>query len=1098
MAGLANSRVVLRPEVAPELTEAQERPAWFEQIGASFRMTEDDVDTVQEKRRFDAYIELERDLVAMGEKRENLRHKPMPLFGVINLPVTDSATPDTDAIWAAVQRQRRADPTRFSGMPATQKEFEAWVLNRRGGRERDRNIVDEGGSVTAGLIGGIAGSFTDPFNVLTLPIGGGGKTVASVALREGLLNAGLELYQQGDLKTSREARGEELTTGEAAMNVVTAGLGGALLGGGFKWAGDNWGSIKALPKDAQEAIWSKIVPLLPENMRPAIQGFDDIPDSLLPQITRALVGEGNMTGDLRAAAASIERAGEDMAASPFRPTPRGDDLHLDLMAKAMQDVLDGVPPSPRPMVSAPDLRASTAIASGTVSTRPARDTLKARIGRVENASGSATARPLDAQGRPLSSALGKYQFTEGTWTALYKRRFGSEGLSDTQIAAKRTNSALQDLLMDDLLEANARILSRSGQAETAGNLYLAHFAGPEGAVKLLEADGRTMARDVLGDAAVKANPFLSRMSAADVVAWAHRKMGEDMPAGAMARASLDSDDVALQAVLDGLDAEAARLDRELMEAAGDPDAPNSARVEAAMAVEPVPVARVELDPPEELAPAMRMEAASDSAPPPEPSAPPPPPAPRLSAEATALLPQVKAAIEDARRPSLNPAKLAKSLNANERDVFAALSELVRNGGGVFQTAGRGAAPRFQRYPANAGPVDALTFIARMGGVRDGVQEGRWDGVGPNLRKGYAVKGKWRAGRGIDRFVPGAGTLIRDSGRSLDELGEMLDEAGYLRTRDPAQLALGNTRPTVDEVEEFLVDLVENKRAVYAREDDGIARALEEDSDAPAFDEEFAHHIGTAAERMGIELTAGDIALAQKLYTGDFDETLIRMMHQQFDDANIGVFVEDDIDGGPAYEWEMAFDGQRGQGAESAPGGRRRTPDAGDAGPGAPDIEELRSAEFSRLGLDRLNEETSLQAFSEPDGPGVDAQIESIGHDLEMMFDPPARAEGESMLQEQAGKPGDGGHGADPTISARQRQKAQLRADSPLQGGAKTGQAQDGVMGLGLFDAADQPSFRLDPEGGTRGYDDIIKALDEEDADIAAARACTQPKKGKPE
>jgi hypothetical protein len=1071
MAGLASSRVTLRRETAPELVEAQARPGWAEQIGAGFRMTQDDVASVQEKRRFDAYQELERELIGLGEQPDALRHKPINGLGWLGVPDAplSSRIPDTDAIWAAAMRRRASDPSLFKSLPTTQKEFEAWALNRRGGRARDQRVADDGGSLTASLVGGIAGGFTDPFNVLTLPIGGGGKTVASVALREGLLNAGLELFQQPELKASREARGEQLTVGEAAANVGMAGLGGAALGGGGKFIWDNRGSIAALPKAAQEAIWAKVAPLIPEGMRPSITGFDDIPDSLLPTIARGLLGEDGMDGDMRAAAASLERAAMDDADLPFLPTQRAKDVHVDLLAKAMQDALDGLPPSSRPMIRPPaDLRAGTAIGSGTIGATPARDALKLRIGRVESGGN-------DASANPRSSALGKYQFTRGTWLALFKRRFGDMGLADDAIAAKRGNGALQDLLMDDLLDANARALSRAGQAETAGNLYLAHFAGSDGAVRLLEADGRATAQSVLGADVVRANPFLKSMTAADVVAWAHRKMGEATPARADARLALAGDDAALQSVLDGLDAEAARLDAELLRADGDPDAASPARVEAAMGQDARPASSLRLDDPPEAAPTLRLPDALQAAPEP----------PRLSPEAVAIIPAVRTAIDDPARPSLNPAKLAKALGAKEPDVFAALSELVRQGAGVFQTAGRRAivkegeaatAIRFQRHPQARGPVDALTFIARAGGVRDGVEDGVWDGFGPNLGKGFVNRqtGRFHAGREIDRFVPGAGPLLRRGGRSLDELGELLHEAGYLRTRDADNLARGDARPTGDEVEQFLVDLVENKRKVYPADQDAIARAIEDEAEAAAQADEFAHHLETAAERWGLELDADDRALAQQLFTGDFEETLLEMMNLRANEARVDAYIEADGDAGDAYQWEAAFDAGPDAGQRSARGIDGRSVDGRNPDEGGADAQEFRDAEFARLGLDRLSEDESLAAFAEADGPGVDAQIESIGHDLDMAFNPPPRP-------------------VDPNIADRQRQEARLRADAPLQGGAKTGQAQDGTMGLGLFDAVDQPGFRLEGDGRPKSYDAIMKALDTEDAEIAAARACAQPK-----
>jgi hypothetical protein len=72
---------------------------------------------------------------------------------------------------------------------------------------------------------------------------------------------------------------------------------------------------------------------------------------------------------------------------------------------------------------------------------------------------------------------------------------------------------------------NAGILSNSGLPVTPGTQYLAHFAGPRGAVGILNADPATPAGAILGAAVVKANPFLAKMTAGDLAAWADRKMG---------------------------------------------------------------------------------------------------------------------------------------------------------------------------------------------------------------------------------------------------------------------------------------------------------------------------------------------------------------------------------------------------------------------------------------------------------------------------------------------------------------------------------------------------------------------------------------------
>ncbi|UZE51919.1 hypothetical protein ONR75_15925 [Rhodopseudomonas sp. P2A-2r] len=72
---------------------------------------------------------------------------------------------------------------------------------------------------------------------------------------------------------------------------------------------------------------------------------------------------------------------------------------------------------------------------------------------------------------------------------------------------------------------NGAILSKAGLPVNAGTSYLAHFAGPAGAVGLLNADPSVPAGSIMGAAAVRANPFLAKMTAGDVAAWASRKMG---------------------------------------------------------------------------------------------------------------------------------------------------------------------------------------------------------------------------------------------------------------------------------------------------------------------------------------------------------------------------------------------------------------------------------------------------------------------------------------------------------------------------------------------------------------------------------------------
>lgn len=108
-----------------------------------------------------------------------------------------------------------------------------------------------------------------------------------------------------------------------------------------------------------------------------------------------------------------------------------------------------------------------------------------------------------------SSAAGAGQFIDGTWLDMIARHRPdlAEGRSRSEILALRSDKDLSKAMVDAYGADNV------GHTTTAGA--------------------------ILGPAAVKANPFLAGMSAADVAAWADRKMGgAGRPASAAAPLSI--------------------------------------------------------------------------------------------------------------------------------------------------------------------------------------------------------------------------------------------------------------------------------------------------------------------------------------------------------------------------------------------------------------------------------------------------------------------------------------------------------------------------------------------------------------------------------
>ena len=166
------------------------------------------------------------------------------------------------------------------------------------------------------------------------------------------------------------------------------------------------------------------------------------------------------------------------------------------------------------------------------------DDLSDRIIGAESG-GNATAK------NPRSSATGAGQFINGTWLAMIaKHRPDLAGLPKDEQLALRTNPGLSREMTQAYADDNGAVLKSAGFEPTAGNTYLAHFAGPAGAKAVLGTDPSTPVAQVLPPASIAANSFLRPMTVGDLTAWAARKVGDQAPvmtmpgeaAGGVARA----------------------------------------------------------------------------------------------------------------------------------------------------------------------------------------------------------------------------------------------------------------------------------------------------------------------------------------------------------------------------------------------------------------------------------------------------------------------------------------------------------------------------------------------------------------------------------
>lgn len=164
-----------------------------------------------------------------------------------------------------------------------------------------------------------------------------------------------------------------------------------------------------------------------------------------------------------------------------------------------------------------------------------------------------------------SSASGLFQFIEQTWLEAVKKHGSAVGLktdadaikwsgSSYAVASQEQHDAILNKRFDPEIAAKiaARtfrdtadaLSSKLGREMSNGELYLAHFLGANGAVRMLEADGRARAADI-APAAARANEplFYKNGAAVSVDAFRKQVMAEfaDAPANAPSSAPMRRD-----------------------------------------------------------------------------------------------------------------------------------------------------------------------------------------------------------------------------------------------------------------------------------------------------------------------------------------------------------------------------------------------------------------------------------------------------------------------------------------------------------------------------------------------------------------------------
>jgi hypothetical protein len=133
---------------------------------------------------------------------------------------------------------------------------------------------------------------------------------------------------------------------------------------------------------------------------------------------------------------------------------------------------------------------------------------------------------------PSSSAKGPYQFIDSTFAGEFRKHYPdrAKGMTDREIIALKhgpEGAAISEAMGPKLIAGNARIVERAGFEPDAGNVYLAHFLGPDTAVKVLRADPNAPISHYVSAEAIRANPPLQKNpTVGGAINWARGYMSK--------------------------------------------------------------------------------------------------------------------------------------------------------------------------------------------------------------------------------------------------------------------------------------------------------------------------------------------------------------------------------------------------------------------------------------------------------------------------------------------------------------------------------------------------------------------------------------------
>ncbi|QUM73348.1 hypothetical protein [Sphingopyxis granuli] len=1035
---------------------------------------------------------------------------PLNVYAASGMLTDGTREQVADALVADVQRIRKSRPDFLSDLPGTRDQILApYIARAKVSRAKAQETLSRGegiGATVASISGGVTMAMMDPWNIATMPIGGGGKTVLGIAAREALVGGLTELLQTPTTAANRKLLGEELTAGEAVQNIAYAAGGAGVLSGliatAGKYGGRAFDALTPVEKKMAKALEAAQITSPTQLERQVVgQILGGLDDGELVSLSRQ-VGAG---GDPNVAAATtaIGRQAEIDAGNPY--IAGSGDTYADRLSLALESVLRST--------EIPDYAAIAARAGGEpplggrASAAPRGldgpggpvnpDALKAAIRGPESGGDDG------ATNRMGSSASGRYQFTEGTFKGYYRKVYGGgAAAADAAWKNQRFDVGVQERLMDALIADNAATLRRAGIDTTTGNMYVMHVLGSGDGPRLLQAAPDTPVARILSAEVIRGNPtyFGGGKSASEAIAAMHRVVGHraaSVPAG---RGGMGADadgigDAALlrdEALMLRQEAAAMKIagmdmstitsrsfdpneigvDAELMQFKGGGDEYGvTERLQGVTQWNPVLAGR-----------AIVWEAVDGR---------------RLIADGHQRLGLAKRirAQDPAQSVALDALVLreADGWDAESVRVWAALKNVAEGSGTMVDAA---------KVMRSIGPDQAMLFLPpRSPLVRDA--------------GGLSRLGDDAFGMVVNELVdPGHAAIV---GRLLSDPGEQKALTDLLVKLQPATMsqadsivrqgiAAGFTREqqfdmfgALDRTASLFVDRarvlergigelkkLKQVHSVAARNADALeaagskidraASAQETIDNATAID--LVQRLAFSAGPVKDILDAGARELADGGKVADVVRRFVRDV-RKIDFVALARSGGDAVDGGVPDGAGRAGDLGEADGGILPSAGYSREPDGLDGG--WPRRDEI-DTDIER-GFDPFDPDQG-KLFDAPDSPGTKLQVESLEHDVTVA----------AAL--------DLGEAADPAIAARRRQEIELRAGSPMRSTAE----QDGTMGLSMFDRVDQgelslraaadeagqPRFLVDLGDGApveRTIGDLLDEFDADDAAIEKARKC---------